>query len=218
MMNKIAIVTLSVILAIGGLVSCRGDYEIESVESIADSPPPTFEEMQAEKISRAIDSQNPTTRNYAVQLAALFPGEYNIGQIGGIYDYLYANWRYVSDPRGVDYYASASESINNGLVGDCDDFAITIAALIEAIGGASRVLVAYGPEDAHAYAEVFVGEESLEYLAGKYQEVIWSRHDGQGGAWLNLDWSARHPGGPYFERESLIIVYPNGRWEQYGEP
>ena len=47
----LAIVTLSVILAIGGLVSCRVDYEIESGEFIPDyqspeSPPPDYQPPQ----------------------------------------------------------------------------------------------------------------------------------------------------------------------------
>ncbi|UZE92794.1 MAG: PGF-CTERM sorting domain-containing protein [Methanosarcinales archaeon] len=177
-------------------------------------------EDMATDVAETIDYQNPTTRNFAVQLAAEYPGEYNIGQICSIYEHIRGEWRYVSDPT-EGYYAPASESIENGLVGDCDDFAILMAATIEAIGGSSRVIYAYGPEGGHAYAEVFFakeGEESaeqnLQYLTNKYQTAVHYHTDSRGRIWLNLDWTARHPGGPFFEATDAWAIYPNGYYEK----
>jgi len=169
----------------------------------------------AQAIKEAIDYDNPITRNFAVQLAAEYPGEYNIGQICSIYEYIRGEWRYVSDPSGQEYFAYASESIENGLVGDCDDFAILMAATIEAIGGGSRVILASGPEGAHAYAEVYVGPEEAELtqkilqdLANKYYTRINYQVDSGGRVWLNLDWTATHPGGPFFEGTIVDRIYP----------
>jgi transglutaminase-like putative cysteine protease len=104
---------------------------------------------EAKEVAEAIDYKNPVTRNYAVKLASEYPGEYNVGQICSVYEHIRYNWKYVSDPSGRDYYASASETIGNGLAGDCDDFAILMAAAIEAIGGSSRIIAASGPKGNH---------------------------------------------------------------------
>ncbi len=181
-------------------------------------PQPSDDQILAQKISKAINPQNPITRDFAVILASKYPGEYSVEQICSIYHYLYQNWKYVNDPKGSDYFASASESIGNGLAGDCDDFAITMSALIEAIGGTSRVVCAWGKEVGHAYAEVCFGNQAdiLKSLANKYkQEALY--HTDKNGIWLNLDRSAKHPGGPFLEAEKLLIVYPDGRWERVTE-
>jgi len=183
-----------------------------------------IESESAQAIKEAIDYENPITRNFAVQLAAEYPGEYNIGQICSIYEHIRGEWKYVSDPSGQEYFAYASESIENGLVGDCDDFAILMAATIEAIGGGSRVILASGPEGAHAYAEVYVGpddapltHEVLESIQDRYAErypsyihkpAINYHVDSKGRVWLNLDWTATHPGGPFFEGTIVDIIYP----------
>src|SRR3972149_1352969 len=78
-----------------------------STSSTISVPPPvptlSWEQIQAQKISNAIDFTNPTTRNYAVKLAALSPGKYNIEQICDIYEAMYDSWKYVSDPNKLDY-------------------------------------------------------------------------------------------------------------------
>lgn len=167
------------------------------------------------EISKAIDYTSPTTRDFAVKVAAIHPGEYNIDQICYIYEYVFNRWRYVSDPHGCDYFSPASRTIELGLVGDCDDYAILMSALIEAIGGTSRIVII---ED-HAYAEVYLGEynstdtnQILKYLEEKYNSTMHYHIDEEGGVWLNLDWTARHPGGEY-QGTPQYIVYPNGWYE-----
>lgn len=179
-------------------------------------------EDRAKEIADAIDYQNPVTRNYAVKLAAEYPGEYNIDQICSIYEHIHDNWKYVSDPRGEDYYASASETIENGLAGDCDDFAILMAATIEAIGGSSSVIIASGPKGNHAYAEVCVGpsetkltKKILYNLANEYHKSIHYHTysvESTEKVWLNLDWTANHPGGPFYEATDAWAIYPNGQY------
>ncbi len=44
-----------------------------------------------------------------------------------------------------------------------------------------------------------------------------TQQDNQGKTqyWLNLDWSAKHPGGPFFHDVGQVtIYYPNGYWEK----
>jgi Transglutaminase-like superfamily len=170
-----------------------------------------------------MDSTNPVTRDYAVQLAAQYPGDYTIDQVCSIWDTVYSKWRYVSDPAGNDYYASASESITNNLAGDCDDFAIEVASLIEAIGGGARVIGAYNTtSSSHAYPEVYIGpkgasltNEIIQDLANKYSSVIWYEIDSNDKVWLNLDWSAQHLGGPFFTAQQYFAFRSSGYWESF---
>ena len=37
-------------------------------------------------------------------------------------------------------------------------------------------------------------------------------HKDSTGFWLNLDWSADYPGGPFSEANRLLVIYPNGRF------
>ena len=116
------------------------------------------------EINEKVDVEKPLTRNTAVVIAAKYPGEYNIDQIASIYDYLKDGWYYVNDPRGIDYYSSASETLQLGKelkcvgAGDCDDFAILMSALIESIGGTTRIIIAYNKNSGHAYTEVYLGQ------------------------------------------------------------
>jgi len=185
-------------------------------------------EEEAKEVAEAIDYQNPVTRNYAVKLASEYPGEYNVGQICSVYEHIRYNWKYVSDPSGGDYYASASETIENGLAGDCDDFAILMAAAIEAIGGSSRIIAASGPKGNHVYAEVYVGPKEadltnkiLQDLANEYHGSIhYHTHsvDSTENVWLNLDWTANHPGGPLYEATDAWAIYPKGYYHKITGP
>lgn len=164
-------------------------------------------EQNCSMLSDVVDFSNPTTRNFAVNLANEFPGPYNIGQVCAIFNHLYNNWKYVNDPRGSEYVAKASESIGvTHLSGDCDDFSVTMCACIIAIGGEARINTAYGPKGGHAFTEVNVAGISDSELKSIIQRVFphfsISRlyyRDEYGKKWLNLDWQASHPGGKYFD-------------------
>ena len=116
---------------------------------------------------------NPITRNFAVELASKSLGSYNVGQIAYIYDYIYKNWKYVSDPTGKEYFSKASETIENNLSGDCDDFAILLSSCIEAIGGNTRITFAQNSTGGHAYTEVRISqnEEESKELSQLYSQL-----------------------------------------------
>lgn len=173
-----------------------------------------------EQIKDAIDYWNSTTRDYATGcIKADHGGDYNIAQVADVWENTYSSWVYVSDPsdpqEGGFAYTPASETIEMDLRGDCDDFAVLMAASIEAIGGIARVVEAARFDTAHAFAEVLLGpdEEScselFQYIKDRYNIIgdIWYYEDSQG-IWLNLDWQDNHPGGEYFDGERVITVYP----------
>ena len=122
----------------------------------------------------------------------------------------------------------ASETIANEYAGDCDDFAIVLSAMIEAIGGESRIVMIDGEQGGHAYAEVCVQEEAEavarrlsvhyrnnwdRYLGRERLENIHFRSSPSCPVWLNLDWNARVPGGPYGREYWAVAIYPDGHTE-----
>jgi hypothetical protein len=157
------------------------------------------------ELIEACDYTNSTVRNSAVSIAGQDAGNYNIGQICDIFDYCYDNWKYVNDPKGIEMVENASRTIDNGLNGDCDDFAVLVCSMVLSIGGEARINYAYGAEGGHAFAEVNIGNTEIEdYISKRYTSVydnsgIWTRKDIDGTIWLNLDWFATHPGGKYFD-------------------
>ncbi|MBN1324195.1 MAG: transglutaminase domain-containing protein [Methanotrichaceae archaeon] len=183
------------------------------------------------EINSKIDVDNPITRKKAVIIAADYPGDHTIDQICSIYEYLKGGWHYVPDPRGIDYFFPASESLDIGEqancagAGDCDDFAILMATLIESIGGTTRIVLADNVSGAHAYAEVYLGtldaadhtvKEVVDWLREHYatENIFVHINSDNKDVWLNLDWSADNPGGPFYRAEGHVILSIR---DQYGK-
>jgi hypothetical protein len=165
-----------------------------------------------QKLIIACDYKNTRVRNKAVSLAGRSPGEFNLGQVCEIFDYCYKRWKYVNDPISGDYYSPASETLENGLNGDCDDFAILMCSMILSIGGEARINFAYGNDGGHAFTEVNIGyteeNEVYSYLIRRYGKNNIMKHiDNLGNNWLNLDWQAGYPGGKYWNYNGGISLY-----------
>ena len=151
----------------------------------------------------ACDYDNPTVRNNAAALVALSSGSFNLGQICDIFDFCYTNWSYVNDPITMDYYSKASETLKNGLNGDCDDFAILLCSMIIAVGGEARINSAQDDTSGHAFSEVNIGKTNREaikqYLIARYGvSEMQHKEDSSGNCWLNLDWQGQYPGAKYW--------------------
>lgn len=181
------------------------------------------------RLAKALTPMDPVTRNAAARLAARSQGPFHVEQVAEIWSAVRRDWRYVNDPRGRDYFASARETIENGYIGDCDDFAIVLVSMVTAIGGEGRVVLMEGPGGGHAYAEACVhGEpDAVARALGRLYRVKWRAYL-QGAAprtisyrrtdacpiWLNLDWNAAVPGGPYEAETRATAVYEGGRAEE----
>jgi hypothetical protein len=155
----------------------------------------------------ACDYDNPTVRNNSVALVALSPGNFNLGQICDIFDLCYSNWSYVNDPVTLNYCAKASETLKNGLNGDCDDFAILLCSMILSVGGEARISYTYDDTSGHAFTEVNIGKTNInqvkQYLIDRYDNTeIHYKKDQDGNLWLNLDWQGQYPGSKYWEYNS----------------
>jgi len=168
------------------------------------------------KIINAIEYQNPRVRNFAIMATAK-----NFKEIKGYSDFrtiiqcfavfkeINGRWNYVSDPKNGDYIATATESLQY-FSGDCDDHSILMAACIRAIGGTPRLIHTKG----HIYPEILIGTlkdlETANYLIKNklfpkesYKKQLYYHIDERNQIWLNLDYTAKYPGGPFLSEEIL---------------
>ena len=189
------------------------------------------------ELDARVEPDNPHVRDEAVVIALSYPGEKSIEQIASIYSYLKNGddskngWGYVSDPRGTDYFMFANQTLINGDRarppcvggGDCDDFAILMAALVESVGGTTRIILARNNSTGgHAYAEVYLGqlnatgsqvETIINWLKDEFDtDKIYTHIDTDAkDVWLNLDWGPdeegnAHPGGPFYQGDRHIVL------------
>jgi hypothetical protein len=203
------------------------------------SGPGSTTEKKVGDLKKAFDSRvepdNSRVHEEATVLALKYPGDLTIDQIDSIYNYLKngdgtkKGWGYVRDPRGIDYFSYANASLRLGDQancvggGDCDDFAILMSALVESIGGTTRIILAHNnTTGGHAYTEVYIGQlnspnsqvnEIMDWLKQKYKsdKVFTHVATDTKGVWLNLDWGPdekgnAHPGGPFYQGDKHIVI------------
>lgn len=168
------------------------------------------------KILKAIDYENPKVRNFALMATTKhfretkkFKKYRTLIQCFAVFTEIQSRWNYVNDPRGEEYIAKASESLQH-FSGDCDDHAILMAAGVRAVGGTPRLI----STNDHIYPEIFIGTkkefETINFIIKKYlfpkqtHEKNLNYHiDERGNIWLNLDYTAKYPGGPFMSEEIL---------------
>jgi hypothetical protein len=230
-MKKIVVfIILACVLSIN--ITIYGDELLENISNALGAAiqtviSKTFDIALAIRIRLAIDYENPYTRSFILSLIhRTHEGNYNIAQVCDLWDYCRKNWVYINDPYApnvlFDTFSSASETIAAGLRGDCDDFAILLAAGVRAIGGTAIVKAESVKEPnrlvGHAYTLVYIGSDNetvalnLLYIMVRYHLRI----DDFGkklfvvgypnwGFWLSLDWFADHPGGPWWGENNQLV-------------
>jgi hypothetical protein len=169
-----------------------------------------------EEILRAIEYQNPKVRNFAIMATTRhfkhiqgYSDYRNLIQCFAVFKEINSRWNYVNDPKNGDYIATAHESLLY-FSGDCDDHSILMAACIRSIGGTPRLIHTKG----HIYPEILIGNKSdlekVNYLIknilfpGESHSKQLSYHiDERNQVWLNLDYTAKYPGGPFLSEEIL---------------
>ncbi|MFV8367547.1 transglutaminase [Flavobacterium sp. XS1P27] len=168
------------------------------------------------KIINAIEYQNPKIRNFAVMATSKhfkdvkgYSDYRTIIQCFAVFKEINSRWNYVSDPKARDYIATATESLLY-FSGDCDDHSILMAASIKSIGGTPRLIHTTG----HIYPEILIGSltdlEKVNFLIKNVLFVNESNKnklhyhvDERGQIWMNLDYTAKYPGGPFMSEEIL---------------
>ncbi len=169
------------------------------------------------EVKEKMQYQDSVVRNFSVQHSLQYFDEYNLkyGNLVrylSLFKYINANFKYVPDSQRDEYYATPRETILNGMGGDCDDHSILMASCMMSIGARCRVVIVPG----HMYPEMYVGHKkdfevmqqaiiqlyNDEHIHGLYY------HENNGEYWINLDYSARHPGGPYMDTKVLLVIEP----------
>ena len=168
------------------------------------------------KIIDAVEYQNPKIRNFAIMATSKHFREvkgysdiHTIIQSFAVFKEINSRWNYVSDPKGRDYIAKATESLQY-LSGDCDDHSVFMVACIKSIGGTTRLIHTKG----HIYPELYIGtQKDLEQINYAIKKVLFPTEsknqtlnyhiDERGDVWLNLDYTAKYPGGPFMNEEIL---------------
>lgn len=139
-------------------------------------------------INRLVEPSEPSVRARAAETARLYPGAYNIYQVCALFDMVKEEVEYVSDPRGNDIWEPANVTLRIG-AGDCEDQAILLSSLLEAIGGTTRVYIT----DNHAFAAVYLGngtdatEAAVKGVRAYYGDVDVNYLTDEYGSWLMLD-------------------------------
>lgn len=169
---------------------------------------------------KAMNYNSPIVRHFALKAVNKHFRNYQQGpqrnriQCLAVFKEIKSNWNYINDPRSRDYFARASESAIL-LGGDCDDYSIFMASCIQSIGGFCRLVLT----TQHVYPELLIGNkhdlENTVWLIGNTlfpnetkRKPLHYHIDQDGKIWLNLDYTAPHPGGPYLAEPVLGILYP----------
>lgn len=168
------------------------------------------------QIIDAVEYNNPQVRNFALLATTKhfkdvkgYQQQRKMIQCFAVFKEIRNRWNYVNDPKGREYIAHATESLQH-FSGDCDDHAILMSACIRAIGGTPRIIHTGG----HLYPEMLIGTkadlEIANYLIKELLFVNESRGkeihyhiDERNQVWLNLDYTATFPGGPFMSEEIL---------------
>jgi hypothetical protein len=175
----------------------------------------------AEEVQAHIDYRSPAVRAFAVRAATSWftdadirPEEATLVPCFSVFKVINSSWKYVSDVKGGEYFATASESADL-LAGDCDDHAILMAACLKAIGGEVRLVRTTG----HIYPELKVGDaKAMDRAAILIREQLFPRTakhatlfyhtDAHGDRWINLDYTRAYPGGEVMDEliRGILIV------------
>lgn len=169
---------------------------------------------------KAINYNSPIVRQFAIHAVNKHfrkqqegPNR-NLVQGFAVFKEIKSRWNYINDPKSREYYARASESAIL-LGGDCDDYSIFMAACLQSIGCITRLTLT----TQHVYPEILIGNrhnlERMTLLIGRNlfaaenkQKALHYHIDTDGKIWLNLDYTAPYPGGPFMAEPVLGILYP----------
>ena len=162
-----------------------------------------------------VDYKDSVVRNFAVKHSLEYFDQYHMKygamvRLLSLFKFINSNFKYVSDSERDEYFASPKETILNGMGGDCDDHTLLMVSCLKATGGHVRMVLTEG----HLYPEMLAGDrksfermqQAIVYLFGNEAIDNMYYHEQNGQYWLNLDYSAKYPGGPYVSEIAYAII------------
>jgi len=172
-------------------------------------------EMAVKGIKSKIDLKDSIVRNFAVTHSLdYFDDHYHkygyYVRFLSLFKYINANFKYVADAQRDEYYATARETIESKMGGDCDDHTILMISAMRNIGARCRMVLSTD----HVYPELHCGDKKTflkiqtaitELFSDQPFTGLYYREE-NGEYWINLDYSARHPGGPYADNKAYAVI------------
>jgi hypothetical protein len=169
----------------------------------------------AQLIKSKVQYNDSVVRNFSVQHSLQYFREYEnkyemLTRYFSLFKYINNHFAYVPDAQRDEYYATPKETILNGLGGDCDDHSILMAGCLMSVGAVCRLVIIEG----HMYPEMYVGhkkefEEIKQAIIQLFGNMKIDRiyfHETNGEYWINLDYTARYPGGPYLNDKVKLVI------------
>ncbi|WPQ64058.1 transglutaminase-like domain-containing protein [Chitinophaga sancti] len=175
----------------------------------------TYRDKTVRSIRDKVNYKDSLVRNFSIYHSVedfdeYFPKYGKVSRYLALFKYINKNFRWVPDTRRDEYFATPQETIQNGMGGDCDDHSILMVSCLQSIGARCRIVLIQG----HAYPELYCGnKEDFEVMKQAIitlfphppiKEVHY--HEMKGEYWINLDYSARHPGGPYLNDKVYALI------------
>ena len=180
---------------------------------------PGLFENEDSKGTRQIKSRvfvtDSVVRNFSVKHSLDYFKEYQgkyamLTRHLSLFKYINNNFSYVPDAQRDEYFATAKETIQDGLAGDCDDHSILMASCMMSIGAKCRLVIIEG----HMYPELYAGnKKDFEVMQQAVVQLFDEQHvkniyyhENNGEYWINLDYTAKHPGGPYMNDKLKLLI------------
>ncbi len=140
-----------------------------------------------------VESKHPEIMKTVANIVSR--GSYSTKQVCELYDWVFNNVKYLSDPNYLETIRYANETLLLKR-GDCDDIAVLSSSFVESIGGLTRIIIA----DDHAFSQVHIGDneddvnKTLMEIASfyglkpsNYTSLVMPTEDDDGAYWLSFD-------------------------------
>lgn len=194
----------------------KKDVKVQDLQILIPALMETSDERAMRGMMKKVDAKDSVVRNFSVKYSNQYFGD-QLNKHGlavrylSLCKYIHEQFKYVSDTYRDEYFATARETILNGLGGDCDDHTILMVSCMKSIGARTRIVITKG----HVYPELYCGdkEESLAKMQAAIKECFKNErvadtlyyHKSKDGFWINLDYTAKHPGGKYLNDQAFAI-------------
>jgi hypothetical protein len=175
----------------------------------------SYRDKTVRGIREKVNFQDSLVRNFSVKHSLDYYDEYfykygKITRFLSLFRYINSNFKYVLDSRRDEYFATPQETIQNGLGGDCDDHSILMTSCLQSIGARCRIVLIKG----HAYPELYCGDKNDFEIMKQAIITLFPKppvkeiyyHELKGEYWINLDYTARRPGGPYMNDKVYALI------------
>ncbi|MBO4646476.1 MAG: transglutaminase family protein [Bacteroidales bacterium] len=198
------------------------DYTI-IIRDLADEEKPISESLSTTQFPKYREfwrgaNITPAVKQYANTAATKNFSKFQKGeqrkyvQFFSIFKDINDKWKYVDDPENRDYIASAEESLQS-FAGDCDDYAVLMAACLKSVGGTVRLVRTQN----HIYPELKLDKPKDLNMVIKlitkdlFKKQIGKNHikyhkDDKGNVWLNMDYTDKYPGGRFLDNQITAIL------------